>query len=572
MIISASADTAFSHTYQHDGYEIVYNVCDAQESYQNIGITITNMSDAPIENWALTYDSGGDIENPWNSCVSAIGDLTYLNNAGYNADISPNSSVHIGYILKNAPMGYIPADISFCQTRETVDTSRYSVLLNVLNDWASDFSGAFTIENLSDSPIYNPELSFSCNLIISNSWAFDITYFDETLGKYSIKAKNNYSYISPHSSISLSFNGTKIPDLGDSGDVSPGISGGFTLTEVIVKNALTIGESDFSADTDGDILPDLYEDFLHTDKHNPDTDNDGLPDGYEVFNGLNPNVFDCYEDFDYDGLTNVQEFTYGTSPCNKDTDNDDISDYDEVFTYLTNPTESDSDLDTMSDWSEILLGLDPLAFDTDGNGISDGDEILEQTITPKDTQDKQITPSAEITGAGDFRTRITIQDVSLNKAVSDLPFIIGEPYDFSHQGNLNFQQSTLTFDISDDILQNHDITNLSIAYFNTSNGRLELLSTYVSDNHTISTDVDHYSIYLVVDKVRYLLTAHSSSDYADITVNNDYKTISGAFNGHFYAFIDDVKTMGISWTGAEKFCENLGGHLAVITSKTSKIL
>jgi sugar lactone lactonase YvrE len=77
-----------------------------------------------------------------------------------------------------------------------------------------------------------------------------------------------------------------------------------------------------------------------------DTDGDGIPDDVESALGLNPNnPIDAQEDFDRDGLTNLQETLLGTDPrvanTNMDTDGDGIRDILEVQTG-SNPLDPNS--------------------------------------------------------------------------------------------------------------------------------------------------------------------------------------------------------------------------------------
>lgn len=76
---------------------------------------------------------------------------------------------------------------------------------------------------------------------------------------------------------------------------------------------------------------------------------------YEVAGG-NPSL----EDFDNDGLTNLNEVTssYGTNPFSKDTDRDWMTDSDEITWNLSDPVDPDSDNDGTGDGNED--------FDNDG--------------------------------------------------------------------------------------------------------------------------------------------------------------------------------------------------------------
>ncbi len=91
------------------------------------------------------------------------------------------------------------------------------------------------------------------------------------------------------------------------------------------------------ADTDGDGLPDSIEEYLGSDVNNTDTDGDGLGDYYEVFSTYTDptmadtdenGIKDGDEDFDEDGLTNLEELLNETYPYSEDSDNDGLSDGD----------------------------------------------------------------------------------------------------------------------------------------------------------------------------------------------------------------------------------------------------
>lgn len=105
-------------------------------------------------------------------------------------------------------------------------------------------------------------------------------------------------------------------------------------------------------DTDGDGLLDSEEEKLGTDRNNPDTDEDELTDFDEIKK-------------------------WKTDPLNSDTDGDGYLDGQEVeggYDPL-GPGQLDSDNDGLGDVDEKNAGTNPEKYDTDGDGFSDKDEI-----------------------------------------------------------------------------------------------------------------------------------------------------------------------------------------------------
>jgi len=143
-----------------------------------------------------------------------------------------------------------------------------------------------------------------------------------------------------------------------------------------------------SDDSDGDGLPDHYENYLFfTDPYNVDTDFDDLDDYQEVMS-LPTDPLD--NDSDDDGLSDGSEVnTHLTNPLDPDSDDDWCSDGNEVLNMLTNPLDIDSDDDGLGDCSELGFSTDPLDADSDDDGLLDGEEVSTYSTDPLDEDDDE---------------------------------------------------------------------------------------------------------------------------------------------------------------------------------------
>lgn len=200
-------------------------------------------------------------------------------------------------------------------------------------------------------------------------------------------------------------------------------------------------EIDIEMDSDGDGLPDYYEEHmvmfngmnLVLDKNNPDSDGDGVPDGEEIeelsfqYNGDRTQVIvtgkllsnPLEADTDGDGLPDEEEMIIGTDPRDADTDNDGLTDGFE-YIYGFDPLEADIDGDGRMDLQEYLEGTDPYLYNKDWRdytweficGFVAGDFIADTDSLP--TIMGQITSS--------FIPYIDIRDVVGNLVNGDYAF------------------------------------------------------------------------------------------------------------------------------------------------------
>ena len=376
-------------------------------------------------------------------------------------------------------------------------------------------------------------------------------------------------------------------------------------------------EIDWSVDSDGDGLPDALEKEIGTDPEAADTDGDGLSDYEEVFlTGSDPlnlssvqaGVSDADADSDGDGISNREELEKGLNPATKDSDYDGISDYDELYIYGTDPANADSDGDGIKDGDEISLGLDPLNGST--NGVPDGELIIHQTVEADsealaeiNTADSPYRLSMEVDASGYVEGSLDAGESPYAHTIEN-DAILGNAVGLEYQEG-NVESVTLKFEIAEAYRENtsglyaqyseanQGIRRLTVfCWVDGVNMMVPVRTQYDLEHHLVYAEVNELGTYCLIDRELWYeqlgimpedvegLYENGIQTYAAVmdcegetgaadTGKEAYALINGEskkvylYGGHMYAVYAGPAT----WTEAEAYCENLGGHLATITSQ-----
>ena len=187
--------------------EVTFNVTSKWDTAFNANITITNISDKVIDNWAIQFDMPYEITNIWNGAISSYNEGTYvIKNAGHNQDISPGSSVSFGFSANTTDENIVyPDRYAIIGKEASAGSDRYEINFDVTSDWESAFNGQIVITNLSDEVIEDWALEFDFDQEITTFWTADIISHE---GKhYVVKNKGYNANIEPGQSVTLGFSG-----------------------------------------------------------------------------------------------------------------------------------------------------------------------------------------------------------------------------------------------------------------------------------------------------------------------------------------------------------------------------
>ena len=325
-------------------------------------------------------------------------------------------------------------------------------------------------------------------------------------------------------------------------------------------------------DTDNDKLPDCIEESVNSNPNVMDTDDDNLDDYYEVMVtytypsdvDTDDNLIDdCNEDFDDDGLTNLQEYLLNTSPWHSDSDKDTLNDGAEVNTYNTNPLEPDSDFDGLNDADEISLGVLPNNPDTDGDGILDGNEYysgaVAQELISDDPKVSAITGVyVELDCKGYAENCVKIENTyTMDVMSSDVAGIVGSPVNIT--SSAEFNTATITFTYDETLLNDTTEEDLIILWYDMENKGYVMLEDTIVDtvNNTVSCTTTHFSTYLVIDREIWLDSWREKIEYS-----RQPSVIETAYNIGFVVDVSgsmDSERLGNAKTALNTFIDAMYG-------------
>ena len=441
---------------QEEAYSVEYILDNDWGTGFTARMLLTNHTETALEDWTLEFDFDREITSIWNGVIEAHeGNHYVIKNAGHNANVVSGSAISFGFNGEGGTAEDVP---------ENAELYEY----NVSGEYAVTFVvGAEEVTNIPEEQSVER-------------------------GTYVEKPENpeREGYLFMGWYLDKSF--TKQFD--------------FEATAVNRNLTLYARWLDYTCttDTDSDGIVDSLEEYIGSDVNGTDTDGDGLTDYEELYEiGTNPlvkdtdgnGVEDFVDDLDEDGLSNGEEIRYNTNACHDDTDIDDLTDYDEINIYHTDPTLNDTDGDGAPDGWEIANGYDPLVHDnrytlTESSGtISEANPVVAKVTV--DAYDADVY-SLEI-------RKVKYHD---NPFIS--PFIagyLGDAYEFTFDGKFDTAEMVFEYDVN--LGELSDTFQPRIYYFNEETNAFEELENQTVENGRVTVTTTHFSTYILLNKVEF---------------------------------------------------------------------
>lgn len=475
-------------------FEVNFTVTSDWKDAFNGEIRIKNISQETIEDWKLQFEYDSNIDRFWTAEITEhTGNRYIIKNQGYNANIKPGETVTLGFTGKPGNAVKDPANYQLSQVAMKQD-----IPVNV--HLQLDTSG-LQHQNSADGEFYflTSKMDKLFGTLVGTSQVVQLTYEISNRNKTvinqgTISAADSWSV--ENIGFGMGYNLLKL-----SAKLINGVEVNkeYIIVNFDKSNLDTIG-IDQEKDSDGDGIPDYYEQQFNLSIDNEDTDEDGLRDLDELI-ALKTNplirdsdkdgILDGNEDNDGDQLDNLTEMEINTSFISNDTDSDGLLDGKEVLVHKTEPLNVDTDGDGLSDGWEDEIGSNPLVFD----------DKFTRTIRAENESAKTI-PSVTVKGISTEHVDSLVVYEAEDGILDDttIPGYIDNGYEFSIDGD--FEKATITFEFDESLLSTESFAP-RIYYFNEKTQLFEELPNQQVVGNMVSVETTHFSKYILLNKTEY---------------------------------------------------------------------
>ena len=476
--------------------EVSLLISDEWENGGLAQIIIKNISELPIEDWMIEFDSALDIKEIWGGVIeSHEGEHYFIRNSGYAQNILPGESWTVGILFNGEA-----AEIDNVQVKQIVAGNMNNAadgILSVCTDYMTineegNYEFAEGFEKFTGTLArVNEVTKFAMQVYDKN----DIKIYETDIVPAAEWTLEDFAYIYGLDRFVF--------------EVYFGTERYAVELVVDCKGNHNFDKLDLDlADNDGDGLYNYFEKYFGTDENDVDTDDDELTDYQELFTlGYNPldpdtdadGTLDKDEDEDEDGLRNKEEYDLGSNPISIDSDKDNLLDSIEI-SYGTSLILEDTDYDGISDYEEYML-------DQIGAVYNSADNTYTATFSA-DTMgivyDNALIPSVTLTGDAEAITSFSISMITGSYYLNpSMVGYVGQAYDFTTDGNMVSAELTFTYDesyIDEELIKSGEF-HPAIYCFNPDDDSFTEVENQTWIGNKVTVHLEHFSIYTMINMV-----------------------------------------------------------------------
>jgi hypothetical protein len=148
--------------YNYENYTIEYKVKTEWTGNQDVGVTVKNTSDEPLQGWAFEFDAGGDVKNVFGAEVYDNDETTYiLKSTTDNNTIKPGETASFSYTVFGNNISE-PRAFRLVSKR-VVLMDGYSVSIKSNANNKAKFDGSISLMNIPKNPSGNNGYSIFTN-------------------------------------------------------------------------------------------------------------------------------------------------------------------------------------------------------------------------------------------------------------------------------------------------------------------------------------------------------------------------------------------------------------------------